>query len=65
MDFYCSRANLIIEIDGGQHYSAEGINKDKIRDDYLRGLGFRVLRFFDKEVFENFNGVIERIYENL
>lgn len=65
VDFYCSRANLIIEIDGGQHYSDEGINKDKIRDDYLRGLGFRVLRFSDKEVFENFNGVIERIYENL
>ena len=65
VDFYCSRANLIIEIDGGQHYSDEGISKDKIRDDYLRCLGFRVLRFSDKEVFENFNGVIERIYENL
>lgn len=65
VDFYCPRANLIIEIDGGQHYSDEGINKDKVRDDYLRGQGFKVLRFSDKEIFQNFNGVIERIYENL
>ena len=65
VDFYCPRANLIIEIDGGQHYSDEGLNKDKVRDDYLMGQGFKVLRFSDKEIFENFNGVIKRIYENL
>jgi len=65
VDFCCPRANLIIEIDGGQYYSDKGINKDKVRDDYLRGQGFKVLRFSDKEIFENFNGVIERIYENL
>jgi len=34
VDFYCPKARLIIEIDGGQHYSDEGIKKDKIRDDY-------------------------------
>ena len=65
VDFYCPKANLIIEIDGGQHYTDEGIKKDRVRDDDLRAQGFKVLRFSDKEVFENRNGVIERIYDNL
>ena len=65
VDFYCPKADLIIEIDGGQHYTDEGINEDKARDDYMRGQGFKVLRFSDREVFENLNEVIARIYENL
>jgi very-short-patch-repair endonuclease len=55
---------LIIEIDGGQHYADEGIGEDKIRDEYMRDKGFRVLRFSDREVFKNLDGVIERIYED-
>jgi very-short-patch-repair endonuclease len=65
VDFYCPRVNLVIEIDGGQHYNDEGIKEDRIRDDYLRTQGYKVLRFSDKEVFENLKGVVERIYENL
>jgi very-short-patch-repair endonuclease len=65
VDFYCPRVNLVIEIDGGQHYTDEGIKEDRIRDDYLRTQGYKVLRFSDKEVFENLKGVVERIYENL
>jgi len=65
VDFYCPKARLIIEIDGGQHSSDEGIEKDKIRDDYMREHGLKVLRFSDREAFENLNGVIERVYENL
>jgi very-short-patch-repair endonuclease len=65
VDFYCPKANLIIEIDGGQHYIEEGLKEDKVRDEYMKGQGFKVLRFSDREVFENLNGVIERIYENL
>ncbi len=65
VDFYCPKANLIIELDGGQHYSEEGIEKDKIRDDYLNEQGYKVLRFSDREIFENLSGVIERIFEDL
>ncbi|MEI9476912.1 MAG: endonuclease domain-containing protein [Deltaproteobacteria bacterium] len=65
VDFYCPKAKLVIEIDGGQHYSEEGIVKDKIRDHYLKGLGLRILRFSDREVFENSDGVIEKVLENL
>jgi len=65
VDFYCPRVNLIIELDGGQHYTDKGLYEDKIRDDYLRDQGFRVLRFSDKDVFKNLKGVMDRIYENL
>ena len=65
VDFYCPKAKLIIEIDGGHHYNDEGIKKDKIRDDYMREHKLKVLRFSDREVFENLNGVVERVYENL
>jgi very-short-patch-repair endonuclease len=65
VDFYCPRANLIIELDGGQHYTEEGMHKDTIRDVYMEGQGYNVLRFSDRELFENLKGVIERIYEVL
>jgi len=65
VDFYCPAAKLVIEIDGGQHYSQEGSEKDRVRDRYLAGLGFTVLRFSDREVLKNIDGVIERIYERL
>jgi len=65
VDFYCPAVKLIIEIDGGQHYSEEGTEKDKVRDSYLARLGFIVLRFSDREVFKNIDGVLERIYKHL
>jgi len=61
-DFYCPKAKLVIELDGGQHYSPEGKAKDQTRDGYMKGKGLRVLRFSDKEVFENTDGVLERIW---
>ena len=45
VDFYCPAAKLIVEIDGGQHYSKENIVKDEARDKFLKDLGFRVLGF--------------------
>lgn len=61
-DFYCPKANMIIEIDGGQHYSTEGKRGDEIRDNYMASLGLKILRFSDREVFENLKGVIEKIW---
>lgn len=65
VDFYCPKAKLVIELDGGQHYMSNIKKKDKIRDDYLESLGLKVLRFSDREVFKNLNGVLEKIWENL
>jgi very-short-patch-repair endonuclease len=65
VDFYCPCASLIIEIDGGQHYSNEYKKKDGERDNYMNKAGLKVLRFSDMEVFKNLDGVIEVIWENL
>jgi very-short-patch-repair endonuclease len=65
VDFYCPEAKLVIEIDGGQHYSEPGIAKDAERDCNLADLGLTVKRFSAREVFENTEGVLESIYECL
>ena len=62
VDFHCPKAKLIIELDGGQHYSSEGKEKDQTRDKYMKGIGLKVLRFSDKEVFNNTQGVLEEIW---
>jgi len=58
-----SCTKLVIEIDGGQHYTEAGKRKDRVRDDYLKTLGLTVLRFSDTEVLKNTNSVLEKIYE--
>ena len=65
VDFYCPKACLIIELDGGQHYATDGMLKDEIRDSFMNGLGFRVLRFSDRDVLKNINGVIDEILKYL
>ena len=62
VDFYCPKAKLVIEIDGGQHYSSEGKEKDRTRDEYMKDIDLKVLRFSDKEIFNNTEGVLERIW---
>ncbi len=65
VDFYCAKANLVIELDGGQHYNKEVQDKDRKRDKFLESLGLKVLRFSDREVFENIDAVMETIWKNL
>jgi very-short-patch-repair endonuclease len=61
VDFFCAKANLVIELDGGQHYSDEGILRDAGRDRYLKAQGLQVLRFSDRDVFVNTEGVLKQI----
>lgn len=65
VDFYCPMANLVIELDGGQHYSERGKKQDNIRDKVIEERGMKVLRFSDREVFEDIEAVIERIWNHL
>ena len=48
--FYCPKARLVVEVDGGQHHGPEEMAKDRVRDKYLRDQGLEVLRFSDREV---------------
>ena len=65
MGLHCPKANLVIELDGGQHYSETGQEKDRTRDNVLREMGIKVLRFSDRDVFENIGGVMEGIWSCL
>ena len=56
-DFYCHSALLVIEIDGSQHYTEQGIKHDEARTQILEKYGIRVLRFSNKDVDDNFDGV--------
>ena len=60
-DFYCQKAKLIIEIDGSQHYTEEGKQKDEFRTELLEGYDLRVIRFTNKQINTNFRGVCEYI----
>jgi len=62
VDFYCPAANLVIECDGRQHYTDEGLEADRVRDEALAQLGLRVLRFDNKQVLAEIDGVVEQIY---
>ena len=57
VDFYCSKAKLILELDGSQHYEDLGVKKDKIRDRFMQENGFKVLRYSNFEINDNFEGV--------
>ena len=61
VDFYCAKAGLIIELDGGGHYKPEQAGKDKIRSEKLMAMGLTVLRFTNTDIDRNFNGVCEVI----
>lgn len=65
VDFYCHKAKLVIEVDGGQHYSLECRQKDMVRDNYMARLGLRVLRFSDRDILENLDSVLETIWRYL
>ena len=60
-DFYCEEANLVIELDGSQHYTEEGKAYDAERTAILEGLGLKVLRFSNSDIDRNFRSVCEYI----
>ena len=60
-DFYCHKAKLIVEIDGSQHYSNEGLLKDRIRTEIIESQNLTVIRIPNNEIFNNFEGVCEYI----
>ena len=63
VDFISFEKKIVIELDGGQH--AETAARDAERDAWLRGRGYNVLRFWDNEVFQNIEGILECIRKNV
>ncbi|MCP4604714.1 MAG: endonuclease domain-containing protein [Proteobacteria bacterium] len=65
VDFYCPSANLVIELDGSQHYTQEGKVSDGLRDEELRKMGLFIMRLSNLDVLNNMDGVITMIYRYL
>jgi very-short-patch-repair endonuclease len=63
VDFVCLRERLVIELDGSSHTETQGY--DEARTAWLKARGYCVLRFWNNDVMENQEGVIEKILEAL
>lgn len=61
LDFYCTTERLCIELDGAHHFTDEGLTYDQERTTFLNNLNIKVIRFENKEVFENLSLVLETI----
>ncbi len=65
VDFYCAEEKLIIELDGDVHMNATSEEKDHKRKERLTAIGFKVIRFENKMVFENLPSVLMEIEDNI
>lgn len=61
-DFACLSERLVVELDGGHHGEDAQSRRDGERTAWLEGEGYRVLRFWNREVLENLEGVLDTIY---
>jgi len=61
VDFYCAKVGLVIELDGGGHYTPQQIEKDQFRTKELEAMNLSVLRICNADIDRNFIGVCEYI----
>ena len=65
VDFFFRKSMLIVELDGGYHFTEGQQKEDSIRQDWLEHMGYNVLRFTNEEVLFNTESVISKIKLNL
>ncbi len=65
VDFACLSRRLIIEVDGGQHATDPIVRKDADRTEWLQSQRYRVIRFWNSDISENLDGVLETIQSAL
>ena len=61
LDFYCPAAKLCVELDGKEHFTIQGDTNDYDRTEFLGSRGISVIRFENKEVWEDIDRVLEII----
>ena len=59
-DYYCAVAKLVVELDGHSHIGNE--EQDRVREELFRSLGYRVVRFWNTQLFEDEDAVLEAVY---
>ena len=65
LDFYCPDYKLCIELDGKEHFTMEGDTYDYDRTEYLNSCGINVLRFENNEIWNNIEGVLNAIIQEI
>jgi very-short-patch-repair endonuclease len=65
LDFYCPAKKLAVELDGSPHDTNEGYAKDKARTDYLESKGLKIIRFENKDVISNLEGILAEIRKHV
>ena len=65
VDFYCPSEKLVVELDGANHYTHEGEMHDMDRDAYINTLGIKVLRYENRDIYNNLEAVLEDIKRNI
>ena len=65
LDFYCAKEHLAVELDGAAHDHERAVERDEARTRYLESLGITVLRFENRDVIENLEGVLQVIQKRL
>lgn len=65
VDFYSPELKLVVEVDGDSHYSNSGKSHDQIKDDYLKELEIKVMRFNNTDILENTDGVLSLINDTI
>jgi very-short-patch-repair endonuclease len=65
MDFYCRKAKLGIEIDGGYHNDPQQIIYDKKRQLIIENTGVKIIRFTNQQVYNDLNGVLFEISQEI
>jgi very-short-patch-repair endonuclease len=63
VDFYCSAARLVVELDGGQHGEDKNLSYDEVRTHWLAANGYAVLRFSNSEYSQNPQSVLDAIWQ--
>lgn len=64
LDFYCPSEQLAVELDGAHHFTSAGFAFDEERTAYLNKQNIRVIRFENKEIFNDSEGVLDEIKKN-
>ena len=65
VDFVCYEKQLIIELDGRQHLTPENIREDKIRTKYLGERTFKVVRYYNTDILNNIDCVLQDLWDKL
>lgn len=65
IDFYCPKSKLAIEIDGDSHFVEGAKERDRERQTIIETFGITFLRFTNREIYENIDGVLDKIVEHI